>query len=314
MMCSDVVMCDVLAARNAATPAAPDDDDEERQLCVICLEVVTEDATFLSCAHVYHGACISRWLQRAPRCPQCGVAAGPLAAGSLDVRLQSAEAQLLAVRRTAISLVVRGLGRAFLCLSACLHTHAAAACQPACHRVRPSCSRYAAPPPLSRRPTAHVSAHVPPRQAQLLAVRRTATIALLPAHSSPCVSPCVSPRATVLGPVARGTPPHHRTLLLPPLASPRAQGCTALPHPLPTPHASPHASPHATHVPAHVSAHMPPMCQPKCEPMRHRGPSPGAAHQPARRAAPARPARAARLRRRAGPHGARCSPWPEPEP
>ena len=167
-MCSDVVMCDVLAARTAATPAAPDDDDEERQLCVICLEAVTEDATFLSCAHVYHGACISRWLQRAPRCPQCGVAAGPLAAGSLDVRLQSAEAQLLAVRRTAISLVVRGLGRAFLCLSACLHTHAAAACQPACHRVRPSCSRCAAPPPsYSRRHTAahvsaHVSAHVPP--------------------------------------------------------------------------------------------------------------------------------------------------------
>ena len=147
----------------------------------------------------------------------------------------------------------------------------------------------------------------------------------LPSHTHrtattvpPTHNPRVSPRATVLGPVARGTPPHHRTLTLPPLASPRAQGCTALPHPLPTPHASPHASPHATHVPAHVpahvSAHMPPMCQPKCEPMRHRGPSPGAAHQPARRAAPARPARAARLRRRAGPHGARCSPWPEPEP
>ena len=131
-MCSDVVMCDVLAARTAATPAAPDDDDEERQLCVICLEVVTEDATFLSCAHVYHGACISRWLQRAPRCPQCGVAAGPLAAGSLDVRLQSAEAQLLAVRRTATI------------------------AQSRCHRTP------IAPPPLSRRHTTHVSAHVPP--------------------------------------------------------------------------------------------------------------------------------------------------------
>ena len=89
-------MSDV-AARTAAS-AVP--DDEEEQLCVICLEAVTVDATFLSCAHVYHRACISRWLQRAPRCPQCGVAAGPLAAGSLDVRLQSAESQLLAVRQT----------------------------------------------------------------------------------------------------------------------------------------------------------------------------------------------------------------------
>ena len=90
-------MSDV-AARTAAS-AAPD-EEEEQQLCVICLEVVKDDATFLSCAHVYHRACISRWLQRAPRCPQCGVAAGPLAAGSLDVRLQSAESQLLAVRQT----------------------------------------------------------------------------------------------------------------------------------------------------------------------------------------------------------------------
>ena len=100
-MCSDAVMCDI-AARTAATTTL--DDDDEQQLCVICLEAVTVDATFLSCAHVYHGACISRWLQRAPRCPQCGVAAGPLAAGSVDVRLQSAESQLLAVRRTTITL------------------------------------------------------------------------------------------------------------------------------------------------------------------------------------------------------------------
>ena len=99
MMCSDAVMSDV-AARTAAS-AAPD-EEEEPQLCVICLEAVKDDATFLSCAHVYHRACISRWLQRAPRCPQCGVAAGPLAAGSLDVRLQSAESQLLAVRQTCL--------------------------------------------------------------------------------------------------------------------------------------------------------------------------------------------------------------------
>ena len=74
---------------------------EDHRLCVICLETVSseDDATYLSCAHVYHRACIGRWLQRAPRCPQCGVAAGPLAAGSLDSCLQSAEANLSAARR-----------------------------------------------------------------------------------------------------------------------------------------------------------------------------------------------------------------------
>ena len=75
------------------------DAEDEGCVCVICLEPVSPDnATALSCAHVYHQGCIDRWLKRAPRCPQCGVPAGPLAAGSLEERLQSAEAQLLSVR------------------------------------------------------------------------------------------------------------------------------------------------------------------------------------------------------------------------
>ena len=206
MMCSDVVMRDIIAARTAATTAL-DDEDEERQLCVICLEAVTDDATFLSCAHVYHGACISRWLQRAPRCPQCGVAAGPLAAGSLDVRLQSAESQLLAVRRTASTL----------------------------------------PPPRS-----------------------------------PLVRPRASPCVIALGPVTRGAAPPHT---IPPA---HAMSCVS---------PRPHVQPHVPHNPAAST----------CQPMRRRGPFPGAAHQSARRAAPARSARAARLRRRARPKGVRAA-------
>lgn len=83
-------------------------DDADDNLCVICLEPVGDaaDATALSCAHVYHRACIGRWLKCAARCPQCGTAAGQLAAvgntgggSGLNGRLQSAEAQLHAARR-----------------------------------------------------------------------------------------------------------------------------------------------------------------------------------------------------------------------
>lgn len=93
---------------DAADDAADDTSDDADNLCVICLEPVADsaDATALSCAHVYHRACIGRWLKCAARCPQCGTAAGQLVAvgntgggSGLNGRLQSAEAQLLAARR-----------------------------------------------------------------------------------------------------------------------------------------------------------------------------------------------------------------------
>ncbi|KAJ1453388.1 hypothetical protein M885DRAFT_426595, partial [Pelagophyceae sp. CCMP2097] len=44
--------------------------------CVICLEdfVDREKVKKLPCKHVYHNACIRKWLQQDMRCPTCRAA------------------------------------------------------------------------------------------------------------------------------------------------------------------------------------------------------------------------------------------------
>lgn len=82
----------------------------EEKVCAICLEPVTDGSLALRCAHVYHRACICRWLRVAPRCPQCGLQVDmhrqrrpTLADGSLVDRMDAAEAQLRAARRISLA-------------------------------------------------------------------------------------------------------------------------------------------------------------------------------------------------------------------
>ena len=64
---------EVAAARRKA-----EQDAQAPPTCAICLEPVKLNAKgkrtipqTLECMHVYHSACIKRWLRRKPECPQC---------------------------------------------------------------------------------------------------------------------------------------------------------------------------------------------------------------------------------------------------
>ena len=86
--------------------------DDEEATCAICLEPAIKDATaqhnatVLPCGHIYHCACISRWLCVAPRCPQCGFETAASerdtrerGAASVSERMNAAEVQLRAAQR-----------------------------------------------------------------------------------------------------------------------------------------------------------------------------------------------------------------------
>jgi len=55
--------------RHHASAAAPRDTGKQ---CSICFEtILTTDLHCLPCAHVFHEACIGRWLEQSVSCPVC---------------------------------------------------------------------------------------------------------------------------------------------------------------------------------------------------------------------------------------------------
>lgn len=50
------------------------DDMDRLDPCVICVEemFLAEEATVLSCSHVFHSSCIEKWFQFGDKCPLCG--------------------------------------------------------------------------------------------------------------------------------------------------------------------------------------------------------------------------------------------------
>ncbi|PAN23835.1 hypothetical protein PAHAL_4G122100 [Panicum hallii] len=55
-------------------PYAPEDDDDGPRECAVCLGPVTEGETVRrlpACRHLYHLACIDRWLAAHRTCPVC---------------------------------------------------------------------------------------------------------------------------------------------------------------------------------------------------------------------------------------------------
>ena len=48
-------------------------DENENETCSVCLSQMEtgEEAKRLGCKHVYHPACIDRWLERSRLCPVC---------------------------------------------------------------------------------------------------------------------------------------------------------------------------------------------------------------------------------------------------
>ena len=47
---------------------------KQDEICAICLQSVEpgeEQATIRRCGHLYHRACIERWLDQHDRCPKC---------------------------------------------------------------------------------------------------------------------------------------------------------------------------------------------------------------------------------------------------
>ncbi|CAA7061103.1 unnamed protein product [Microthlaspi erraticum] len=50
------------------------DDMDRLEPCVICVEemFLAEEATVLSCSHVFHSSCVGKWFQFGHKCPLCG--------------------------------------------------------------------------------------------------------------------------------------------------------------------------------------------------------------------------------------------------
>jgi hypothetical protein len=77
---SEATAVDVdVEAGGAPKAAGSTDQDMEGDLCAVCLcEFEDEDVCIqLPCEHLFHEACVSRWLQQDSSCPQCRFNIGP---------------------------------------------------------------------------------------------------------------------------------------------------------------------------------------------------------------------------------------------
>lgn len=64
---------------DSGTPRDDNTDLTDDEVCCICQEVIESDHVYTGCYHVFHGQCLSQWVQvqyhsnpyRCPRCPLC---------------------------------------------------------------------------------------------------------------------------------------------------------------------------------------------------------------------------------------------------
>ena len=71
--CADAAAGDATEEMATATFRSSDGDSESDDMCPVCLCAYDDDDVVLElpCAHVFHEACIGRWLQQESSCPQC---------------------------------------------------------------------------------------------------------------------------------------------------------------------------------------------------------------------------------------------------
>ena len=86
--CGMAEVCEAVRERMAAMPTPKraigvlKKVEVEGELdCIICLEIVREEATELPCEHHFHGECIATWLQQHRNCPCCRAGATTFAVG-----------------------------------------------------------------------------------------------------------------------------------------------------------------------------------------------------------------------------------------
>jgi|MDSY01.1.fsa_nt_gb hypothetical protein len=58
--------------RRDDTRATREPNVDSGKTCSICMEsILRHDVMCLPCAHIFHRACVGRWLQRSNTCPEC---------------------------------------------------------------------------------------------------------------------------------------------------------------------------------------------------------------------------------------------------